>query len=97
MVNNKNVSSPHDVRNGDKLRIIVCTPLVFGFEAGRSKSLPIKFEPKIIYLWDLTSSFLHAYSDETHSSPIKFEPGVIYLWDWTFSLACVCDPRLTND
>ena len=43
VVNNKNVSSPHSVRNGDKLRIIVCTPRVFGFEAGRSISLPITF------------------------------------------------------
>ena len=31
-VNDKNVISPHEVRNGDQLRINVCAPLVFGFK-----------------------------------------------------------------
>jgi hypothetical protein len=31
VLNGVNVSSPASVRNGDELRIIVCAPLVFGF------------------------------------------------------------------
>ena len=31
MVNDVNVTSPHSVQNDDQLRIIVCAPLMYGF------------------------------------------------------------------